>query len=80
MRYKEKYQKKEKIYGYLAIILAVIFFPIVFINYLNNQEYKYEKRQTQEHSLPYWKGGTPLCTYVAFIEYSINTSSYYICI
>ena len=80
MRYKEKYQKKEKIYGYLAIILAVIFFPIVFINYLNSQEYKYEKGQTQEHSLPYWKGGTPLCTYVAFIEYSINTSSYYICI
>ena len=44
------------------------------------QEQQYEKRQTQEHSLPYWKGGTPLCTYVAFIEYSINTSSYYICI
>ena len=29
-------QKKEKMYGYLAIILAVIFFPIVFINYLNS--------------------------------------------
>ena len=56
MRYKERYQKKEKIYGYLAIALSVIFFPIVFINYLNSQEYKYEKRQTQEHSLPYWKG------------------------
>jgi len=23
-------------YGYLAVILAVIFFPIVFINYLNS--------------------------------------------
>ena len=42
MRYKEKYLKKEKMYGYLAIALSVVFFPIVFINYLNSQEYKYE--------------------------------------
>ena len=26
------------------------------VNHFHYQEYKYEKRQTQEHSHPYWKG------------------------